>query len=92
MGTNAVVAGGSVVIIFATGSEVRGFKTGRGRWNFSERKNLEYDFLRKGSKAVDPMSLIYGTQKNLKPKLEPLSKICRPFTLYVESDANDLRC
>ena len=46
--------GGTVVIIFATGSEVRGFKPGRGRWFFSERKNPE--FLRKGSKAVGPAS------------------------------------
>ena len=48
--------GGSVVIIFATGFEVRGFKPGRGRWIFSERKNPEYDFLRKGSKAVGAVS------------------------------------
>ena len=48
--------GGPVVIILATGSEVRGLKTGRGRWNFSERKNPEYDFLWKGSKAVSPVS------------------------------------
>ena len=26
----------------------------QGRWIFSERKNPEYDFLRKGSKAVGP--------------------------------------
>ena len=48
--------GGPVVVILATGSEVRGFKPGRGRWIFSERKNLEFDFLRKRSKAVGPMS------------------------------------
>ena len=48
---------GPVVIILATGSDVRGFKPGRGRWIFfSERKNPEYDFLRKGSKAVGPVS------------------------------------
>ena len=46
---------------------------------FSERKNPEYDFLRKGSKAVGPVPQIYATLKNLKPKLEPLSKICRTF-------------
>ena len=28
---------------------------------FSERKNPEYDFLQKESKAVGPMSYIYGT-------------------------------
>ena len=43
-----------VVIILATGSEVRGFKPGRGI--FSERKNPEYDFLRKESKAMGPVS------------------------------------
>ena len=48
--------GGPVVIILATESEVRGFKPGRGRWILSERKIPEYDFLRKGSKAVGPMS------------------------------------
>ena len=45
-----------VIIILATGSEVRGFKPVRGRWIFLERKNPEYDFLRKGSKAVGPYS------------------------------------
>ena len=48
--------GGPVVIILTTGYEVRGFKPGRGRWIFSERKNPEYDFIRKGSKAVCPVS------------------------------------
>ena len=48
--------GGPVVVILATGSEVRGFKHGRGRWCFSESKNPEYDFLRKGSKAVGLVS------------------------------------
>ena len=46
--------GGPVVIILP--SEVRVFDAGRGRWIFSERKNPEYDFLRKGSKAVGPVS------------------------------------
>ena len=52
---------GPVVIILATGTEVRGFKPGWGRWIFSERKNPEYGFLRKGSKATGPASWIYGT-------------------------------
>ena len=43
-------------VILATGSEVRGFKPGRSRWIFSERKNPEYGFLRKGSRAVGPVS------------------------------------
>ena len=40
-----------MVIILTSGCEVRGFDPGRGRWIFSDRKNLEYDFIRKGSKA-----------------------------------------
>ena len=51
-----VVPGGPVVIILATGSEVRGFKLVRGRWIFPGRKNPEYDFFRKGSKVVGPVS------------------------------------
>ena len=47
---------GPVVIILASGSEVHGFDPGWGRWIVSERKNPEYGFLRKGSKAVGPVS------------------------------------
>ena len=47
--------GGPVVIILSSGSEIRGFNHGQGRWIFSERKNPECDFLRKGSKAVGPV-------------------------------------
>ena len=54
--TGPVDPGGPVVIILARGSEVRGLKPGRGRWICSERKNPEYDFLLKGSKAVGPLS------------------------------------
>ena len=46
----------SLLHILASRSEVRGFDPGRGRWIFSERKNPEYDFLQKGSKAVGPLS------------------------------------
>ena len=48
--------GGPVVIILSSESEVRGLDPGRGRWFFSERKNPKYDFLRKGSKVVGPVS------------------------------------
>ena len=48
---------GGPVVILASGSEV----PGRGRWIPSERKNSEYDFHRKVSKAVGPVSLIYDT-------------------------------
>ena len=54
--TGSVDPGGPVVIILASGSEVRVFDSGRGRWIFLELKNPEYDFLRKGSKAVGPVS------------------------------------
>ena len=48
--------GGPVIIILASGSKVRGFDPGQGPWIFSERKNPGYDFLRKESKAVGPVS------------------------------------
>ena len=48
--------GGPVVIILASGSEVRGFDPGGCRRISLERKNPEYDFLRKGSKAVGLVS------------------------------------
>ena len=48
--------GGPVVIILASVSKVCMFDPGRRQWIFSERKNPEYDFLWKGSKAVDPVS------------------------------------
>ena len=47
-----------MVIILATGSECRGFKPGRGLWIFSEGKNPKYNFLRKESKAVGPVSYV----------------------------------
>ena len=56
MANQLVDPGSSVVIILASGSEVCEFDLGWGRWVFSERKNPEYDFLRKGSKAVGPVS------------------------------------
>ena len=51
-----------VVIILATGSEFAGSNSaGVDVFFFSERKNPEYEFIRKGSKAVGPVSKIYGT-------------------------------
>ena len=44
------------VVILTTGSEVCGFKSGQGQWFFSERKNPEYDFRQKISKALGPVS------------------------------------
>ena len=37
-------------------TQVRGFKPGRSRQDFSGRKNSQHAFLRRGSKAVGPMS------------------------------------
>jgi hypothetical protein len=45
-----------MVIVFATELKVRGIKTGRGRWIFKGDKNPKNDFIRRGSKAIAPMS------------------------------------
>jgi hypothetical protein len=50
--------GGQVVSMLASSTRVRGFKPGR------SRKNPQHAFLRKGSKAVFPMSQICGMLKN----------------------------
>jgi hypothetical protein len=51
-----VELGGQVVSVLATGRKVRGFDPDRGRWIFKGDKNPEHNFLRRGSKAVGPMS------------------------------------
>jgi hypothetical protein len=48
--------GGLVVSVLATGPKVRGFDPDRGRWISKGDKNPEHHFLRRGSKAVGPMS------------------------------------
>ena len=48
--------GSPVVIILATGSVVRGSNPAGVDGFFSERKYPEYDFLRKGSISVGPVS------------------------------------
>jgi hypothetical protein len=45
-----------VVSVLATGPKVRGLNLDRGRWIFKGDKNPEHHFLRRGSKAVGPMS------------------------------------
>jgi hypothetical protein len=45
-----------VVSVLATGPKVRGFDPDRGRWVFKGDKNPKHHFLRRGSKAVGPMS------------------------------------
>jgi hypothetical protein len=45
-----------VVSVLATGPKVRGLDADRGRWIFKGDKNPEHHILRRGSKAVGPMS------------------------------------
>jgi hypothetical protein len=42
--------------VLPLGTQVRGFKPGRSREDVSGRKNPQHAFLRRGSKAVGPMS------------------------------------
>ena len=59
--------------VLASGSKVRGFKSGLGRWVFSGRKNPEH---REGLQAGVPESESSGSLKNLKPEENrSLSKI-----------------
>jgi hypothetical protein len=56
LSTYYVDLGGLVVSVLATGPKVRGFDPDRGQWIFKGDKNPEHHFLRRGSKAVGPMS------------------------------------
>jgi hypothetical protein len=51
-----VILCGLVVNVLTIGPKVRGFKPGRGRWTFKGDTNHQHAFLRRGSKAVGPMS------------------------------------
>ena len=42
--------------VLAFGTQVRGFKPGRSRRIFQGEKNPQHAFLRKGNKAICPMS------------------------------------
>jgi hypothetical protein len=53
---NHVALGGLMVSVLAVGPKFRGFKPGRERWVFKDDKNPQHAFLRRGSKAVGPMS------------------------------------
>ena len=68
-----------MVIILASGSEVHEFDSGRGRWIFSERKNPEYDFLRKGSKAVGPR-IVEEPQDEIRASEQNLSDFSRSMS------------
>jgi hypothetical protein len=52
--------GGLGISTLALGTQVRGFKPSRSRRIFQGEKNTQRAFLRKGSKTVGPMSLIYS--------------------------------
>jgi hypothetical protein len=52
--------GGLGVSVLASGTQVRGFKPGRSRPIFKRGKIPQHASLRKGSKAVGPMSQICG--------------------------------
>jgi hypothetical protein len=47
-----------MIIVLSIEPKVSGFRLGLGRWIFKGDKNSWYDFLRRESKAVGPMS--YG--------------------------------
>jgi hypothetical protein len=51
-----------VVSVLATGPKVRGFDPDRSRWIFKGDKNSEHHFLRRGSKAVGPIT---GMNRNV---------------------------
>jgi hypothetical protein len=52
--------GGLVVNMLASGTQDRGFKPGQCRQISRAKHNPQLPFLRRGSKAVHPMSQIYG--------------------------------
>ena len=57
--------GGLVVSMLASGTQVCAFKPGRSRWIFSDVKNPQHAFLRRGSKRICPMSQLWAMSKNL---------------------------
>jgi hypothetical protein len=56
--------GGLVISILTSGTQVRGFKPGRSRRIFPGEKNPQHAFLRRGSRAVCPMSQICDILNN----------------------------
>ena len=79
----------TVSIIVSSGSEVCRFNPSRGRCISSERKNPEYDFLRKGSRGSRVVDIRHVKEPQAKIRG---AKFVGLFTLYVGSDADDLRC
>ena len=74
-----------MVIILATGSEVRGLKPGRGRWIFQRVKILSMTSFRR---EVKPWH-VKETQAEIRASEQNLSEFS---LLTLENDANDLRC
>jgi hypothetical protein len=50
-----VIPSGAVVIMLAIGTKVYRFKPHQEQWLLKGYKNPQYDFLRRGSKAVGPV-------------------------------------
>ena len=83
--------GGPVVIILPSGSEVRGFDPGRGRWIFSERKNPMTSFGREVKPWV-PCRIFTARKRTSSRNKSLLAKFVGLFTLYVGSEVDHLRC
>ena len=73
--------GGLVVSVLASGAQDRGFKPGR------SRRIFPHAFLRRGSKAVCPMSQICGMLKTPGNYVEVgfSGEMCRPFLAHFRS-------
>ena len=84
--------GGSVVIILSSGSEVRGFDPGRGRWIFQSVKILSMTSFGREVKPWVPCRRFTARKRTSNRNKSFWEKIVWLFTLYVGSDADDLRC
>ena len=51
--------------VLAFGTQVRGLKPDRSRWNFPRRKNPQHSFLRRESKAVCPCRRFTACKRSL---------------------------
>ena len=82
--------GGLVVSMLASGTQDHGFKPGQSRRIFG-RKNPQCTFLQRGSKAVCPMSQIWGMLKTPENYVEVgfSGEICRPFLAHFRSSLPD---
>ena len=83
---------GVVVSILATGSEVRGFKPGRGQWIFPTVKILSKTFFGREVNPLVPCRRFTARKRTSSRNQSLRAKFVGLFTLYVGSDADDLRC